>query len=91
MLEVNLGKESAKNHLIPNITGSIANVQEILKEVQYLMVSLNYTIGGAPSGADTRLIGYCQRAINDLDGASGQLHRGLENAEQLNTMDWVTE
>ena len=91
MWVVNREKESAKNYLIPNITSNITNVTAVSNEVHDLISSINYLIGGLPSGTDTRWIGCCQRALNNLSQASGLLRQGLENAKQLDIMEWVAD
>jgi hypothetical protein len=87
---INREKESAKNYLIPNITSNITNVTAVSNEVHQLIANINHLIGGIPSGTDTRWIGCCQRAHGNLSQASGLLRQGLENAKQLNIMEWVS-
>ncbi len=91
MWVVNREKESAKNYLIPNITSNITNVMNASNEIQELVASINCTIGGVPSGTDLRLIGCCQRALNNLSQTSGLLHQALENARELFIMEWVDD
>lgn len=87
---VNKEKERAKNYLIPNIISNITNMTAVSNEVQELIANINYLIGGLPSGTDTRWNGCCQRALGNLSQASGLLRQGLENAKQLNIMEWVS-
>jgi len=89
MYVVNWEKEIAKINLISNITGNIANVLAVANEIRDLISSINYIIGGAPSGKDAQLIGCCQRALDNLSRASGQLHRGRENAKELDITEWA--
>ena len=91
MWVVNREKERAKNYLIPNITSNITNVAAVSKEIQELVASIDYMIGGLPSATDTRWVGCCQRALNNLTQTSGLLRQGLENAKELFIMEWVSD
>ena len=91
MWVVNREKESAKNYLIPNINSNITNITATVNDIQRLIASINYLIGGLPSGTDTRWVGCCLRALDNLSRTSGLLRQGLENAKQLNIMEWVPD
>lgn len=88
---INQDKEITKNCLIPGLISSITNVTSASKEDQELIASINFLIGGLPSGTDSRCIGFCQRALGNLSQASGLLRQGLDNAQRLNTMEWISD
>jgi hypothetical protein len=88
---VNRDKERAKNQIIPSIASNMSNIRAVSQEIQELIASINCTIGGLPSGTDTRWVGCCQRALNNLSQANGLLYQGLENAKQLFILEWVDD
>ena len=88
---VNREKESSKNYLIPNIASNFSNVTAVSNEVQELISNINYLIGGLPSGTDIQWIACCQRVLGNLSHTSRFLRQGLENANQLNIMEWVPD
>ena len=91
MWVINREKENAKNHLISSITGNISNLTAYSNEVRDLASCINRTIGGLPSGTDTRLTGCCQRALNNLSQSIGLLRQSLEYARSLFIMEWVDD
>jgi len=88
MWVVNREKERAKNYLIPDLNSNITNIAAVSNEVLDLIANINYLLGGLPSATDTRWVGCCQRALNNLSLASGLLRQGLENAKELLIKEW---
>lgn len=84
-------KERIKNDLLPNIASNITNIMANSNEIHDLAASINFIIGGVPSGTDVRWIGCCQRATNSLSRTSGLLHQAMEDVKKLFVMEWVDD
>ncbi len=83
------GQESI--YLKSDIQSITTNVVNISNEIHGLITALAQAAGGAPSGADARLIGLCQSALQEISGSLQQLNTAYSYADQLDIMEWIDE
>lgn len=86
---VNSDKARAKSYINNNIRSHITNLTHASNEIQKTLAALDRTIGRSPSGDDVRLIGDCQKALQELSVALEGLNNCQEHVRQLNTEEQV--
>jgi len=91
MWVTNSHKEVTKTYLRYDIKSSITNLTQKSNDIHYMIVAIDRAIGGTPSGNDTRLIGNCHQALQELSSAMQTLNNCLESVNQLETREWVDD
>lgn len=81
-------KEQERIYLRNDIQSITTNVANISNEVHGLIAALDQAIGGSPSGADARLIGVCQSALQEISVSLQRLDAAYGCTDQLDVMEW---
>ena len=87
----NNDKVRTKSYLRSDIESNITNLTYESNEIHNTIAALDRAIGRTPSGSDVRLIGNCQKALQELSAALQSLYNCREYVEQLNTMEWIDD
>lgn len=88
MWVVDRQKERERIYLRNDIQSVTTNVTHISNEIHSLIAVLCQTIGGSPSGVDTRLIGICQSSLQEISSSLQKLNAAYQCANELDIMVW---
>lgn len=91
MWVVDRQKERERIYLRNDIQSITTNVTNVSNEVHRLIAALDQAIGGSPSGADTRLIGICQSALQEISSSLQRLNTAYQYANELDVMEWIDD
>lgn len=91
MWVVDRRKEQERIYLRNDIQSITTNVTHISNEVHGLISALSQAMGGSPSGADARLIGICQSALQEISGSLQQINTAYECTNGLDVKEWIDD
>ena len=91
MFVVNNEKEREKIYLRANVQSCITNVTSEAEKLNDTISALQDTLGGSPSGADTKLIGYCQQASQQILTAIQSLNQSLQSVNEIDTREEMSD
>lgn len=91
MWVVDRQKERERLYLRNDIQSITTNVTNVSNEVHRLIAALDQAIGGSPSGADARLIGICQSALQEISSSLQRLNTAYQCANELDVMEWIDD
>ena len=91
MLVVNNEKERQKTYLRSNIQSCITNVTAESNKIHDTISALQNAVGGAPSGADGRLIGLCQQALQQISVALQNLNQSQQYVNEIDTREEIPD
>lgn len=91
MWVVDRQKERERIYLRNDIQSISTNVSNVSNEVHRLIAALNQAVGGSPTGADARLIGICQSALQEISSSLQRLNTAYQCANELDVMEWIDD
>ncbi len=91
MWVVDRQKERERIYLRNDIQSITTNVTNVSNEVHRLIAALDQAISGSPTGADARLIGICQSALQEISSSLQRLNTAYQCAGELDVMKWIDD
>lgn len=91
MRVINNDKERAKIYLRSNIQSCVTNVTSESNKLHETISAIQNAVGGSPSGADGKLIGSCQQALQQISSALQNLNQSIQFVNQIDTSEEVPD
>lgn len=91
MRVVNNKKAQSKTYIGNDLKSNVTNISHESNEIHDTISMLTQILSGSLVGIDRELIGYCQKALQDLSRALAQLNAAASLVSKLDTTEEIPD